>query len=134
MVKVEEALDTKAWESGHVTGSRLKEILENFQKDSADTVDSWLEGIRVEFNWAVERGNNNVDLDVCPSMATQNQGVPRGVSLSSFVYGGKFFGVPKNFTFPKVQLGESIRFWLKGQMTIPEAYAGNASSQFERNI
>jgi hypothetical protein len=34
MKKVEEALDTKAWESGHVTGSRLKEILEDFQENN----------------------------------------------------------------------------------------------------
>jgi hypothetical protein len=45
MEKVEEALDTKAWKSGHVTGSQLKEILKNFQKDSVDAVERWLEGI-----------------------------------------------------------------------------------------
>jgi hypothetical protein len=45
MVAVEEALDTKAWELGHVTGSRLKEILENFQNNSVEAVDSRLEGL-----------------------------------------------------------------------------------------
>jgi hypothetical protein len=113
MAKVEEALDTKAWESGHVTGSRLKEILENFQKDSIGAVDRRLEGIRVEFNRAMQRGDEpNVDLEV-PRMATQNQGV--GAPLSTFAYGGKFYGVPKNFSFPNVRLREAIRFWLFGQ-------------------
>jgi hypothetical protein len=114
MEKVEEALDTKAWESGHVTGSRLKEILENFQKDSVDAVERRLEGIRVEFNRAMERVDDkpNVDSEVRP---TRNEGVPRGAPLSTFAYGGKFHGVPKNFSFPKVRLREAIRFWLKGQ-------------------
>jgi hypothetical protein len=43
MEAVKEALDTKAWESGHVTGSQLKEILENSQRDSVKVVESRLE-------------------------------------------------------------------------------------------
>jgi hypothetical protein len=55
----------------------LKEILENFQKDSVDAVERRLESIRVEFNWAMETANKpNVDSEVRPTMVTQNQGVP----------------------------------------------------------
>jgi hypothetical protein len=62
----------------------LKEILENFQKDSVNAVDRRLEGIRVEFNWLMKRGEKpNADLEVRPSMATQNQGVPRGFIVKS---------------------------------------------------
>jgi hypothetical protein len=56
MTAVEKALDTKAWESGHVTGSRLKQILGDFQSDSIKAVESRLEGIRVEFNRAIGTG------------------------------------------------------------------------------
>jgi hypothetical protein len=97
MVAVEEALDTKAWESGHVTGSHLKEISENFQKNSVEAVDSRLEGLRVEFNWAISKA----DLEVRPTRARKNQGVQRGAQSSIFSYGGQFYYVPKNFSFPK---------------------------------
>ena len=41
MLAVEEALDSKALDSVHVTGSWLKEILETYQKDSIDAVARW---------------------------------------------------------------------------------------------
>jgi hypothetical protein len=37
---VEEALYTKVWESGNVTGSQLEEISDNFQRDSVKVVES----------------------------------------------------------------------------------------------
>jgi hypothetical protein len=141
MVAVEETLDTKACESGHVTGSRLKEILENFQKSSVQAVDSWLvEGLRVEFNRAISKA----DLEVHPTRARQNQGVQRGSPSSMFSNGGQFYSVPKNFFISKSQTTRSHSFlaertnrvigWSGKGATVHEAYAGNASSQFECNI
>ena len=42
IVSVEKALENKAWESGHVTGAKLKEILKEFH----GSVNKNLEGIR----------------------------------------------------------------------------------------
>jgi hypothetical protein len=83
-------------------GSQLKEILENFQEDNVKAVDIWLEGIWVEFNRAIERGDSNVDSAVHPTTARQSQGVQSGLLLSTFAYGGQFHLVPKNFLFLKV--------------------------------
>jgi hypothetical protein len=106
MVAVEEALDTKAWELGHVTGSRLKGILENFQKNGVEAVDSRLEGLRVEFNWAISRG----DLEVHPTRARQNQGVQRGAPSSMFSYGGQFLFRAREFFISKSPTTRSHSF------------------------
>ena len=91
-----------------------KEILGGFQTDSILAVESRLEGIRVEFNRAMAtgRGKGNTDLEVRPPATPARQ---RSSLLSTFAYGGRFYSVPKNFVFPKAQLREAIRFWLKGQ-------------------
>jgi hypothetical protein len=117
MKKVEEALDTKAWESGHVTGSRLKETLEDFQENNVEAVNSRLERMRAELNRAIERKDRNMDLEVLPTRTVrQIQGEQTGgVPLSTFACGGWFYLVPKHFLFPKVRLREAIRFLLKGQ-------------------
>jgi len=56
MLAVEEALDNKAWESGHVTGSRLKEILDEYRKDSIEAVDRQLTGMRAERRQVIRQG------------------------------------------------------------------------------
>ena len=58
MLAVEEALDNKAWESGHVTGSRLKEILDEYRKESIETVDRQLTGMRAELRKIIQQGEH----------------------------------------------------------------------------
>jgi hypothetical protein len=47
---VKTAIDEKLWDSGHVTGTQLREILTTFQDQSMDAVNTRLDSIRAEFN------------------------------------------------------------------------------------
>jgi hypothetical protein len=114
---VKTAIDEKAWESGQVTGTRLREILATFQVESMDAVNSRLDSIRTEFQrvaagrgdgGGAEDDNNNFDME------EDEEGVQRQPSCF-FAYGGHFFDVPKDFCFSKATLREGLRFWLKGQ-------------------
>ena len=104
---LEKALDEKAWDSGNVTGSRLKEILDAFH----GSVNKNLDGIRVEFKRALEIGNGSSTPHHAEQLEQQGQ---RG-SGNMFAYGGRFYAVPQTFKFPTVTLREAIRFWVKGQ-------------------
>ena len=45
MSVVEKALDGKAWENGHITRSQLKEILDEYRRDSIEAVDRQLQAM-----------------------------------------------------------------------------------------
>jgi hypothetical protein len=112
---VKNSIEEKAWDSGHVTGSRLAEMLENFQKESMKTVNERLGEIRTEFSRAMGRAggsaNNANENAVITAATTTNSTHP----TNTFAYEGRFHAVPRNFEFPKVKLREAIRFWLCGQ-------------------
>ena len=106
---VKKAIEDKSWESGHLTGGRLKEILDTFHA----SVNLNLDGIREEFRKALEIGNGGA--------AQQQRGQeqiaehPAGRAGNMFAYGGRFYAVPQTFQFPTATLREGLRFWLKGQ-------------------
>ena len=126
MLAVEEALENKAWEGGHITGSKLKEILESFQKDSLKSVDQHLQGMRVELREAIRRQGQGGDaegddLDFFGTMVFDDH--PDGTGgggggsrkVNKFSYDGRFFAVPKGYQFPKANLSVGLRCWLKDQ-------------------
>ena len=109
MLAVEEALDNKAWESGHVTGSRLKEILDEYRKGSIAAVDRQLNGMRVELRRVVRPGeqeHHGADSDLegfeidLESEGGSVGGAGRKVR-TVFSYDGRFYAVPMGYQFPK---------------------------------
>ena len=125
METVEKALETKAWENGHITGPKLKEILDDYRKDSIEAVDRQLKEMRTEVREAIRQGGGGVrgaddsanggfyDDSADSAREDDGAGAPRKVNLYS--YDGKFFAVPKGFEFPKANLLEGLRFWLQDQ-------------------
>lgn len=111
---VQNAIEEKAWESGHVTGTRLMEVLNEFQTNSMTAVDQRLVEIRDEFaqtTGGLGDGRATTTRNAA-NPARQPQG---GAPTNMFAYDGRFWGVPKGFQFPKVKLREAMRFWLCGQ-------------------
>jgi hypothetical protein len=124
MLAVEEALDNKAWESGHVTGSRLKEILDEYRKESIAAVDRQLNGMRVELRRVVRPGeqeHHGADSDLegfeidLESGGGSVGGAGRKVR-TVFSYDGRFYAVPMGYQFPKANLKDGLRCWLKEQV------------------
>jgi hypothetical protein len=121
MLALQEALDNKAWESGHVTGSRLKEILDDYRKESVETIDRQLHGMRAELRQVIERGGHvgggemdgsEVDLE----SGGMSGGGGRQQVKTVFAYDGQFFAVPKGYKFPKANLRDGLRCWLQEQV------------------
>ena len=134
MIAVEEALDNKSWDSGHVTGSRLKEILESYKKESIETVDQQLKGMRVELRRVIEQGRRDRSLtgevggsnfeggfeggrfheEDSESGDGGGGGVPKARTV--YHYDGRFFAVPTGYQFPKANLRSGLRCWLVDQI------------------
>jgi hypothetical protein len=114
---VKTAIDEKSWDSGQVTGTRLREILATFQEESMGAVNARLDGIRAEFQRVAAGGGgadnddnfNNFDEDEEP----RGEGAQRQPQ-SAFAYDGHFYDVPQGFQFPNATLRQGLRFWLKG--------------------
>ena len=105
---VQKAMEDKAWDSGHVTGSRLLEVLNEFQQKSLTSVDQRLVEIRNEFS------QQSQQLPHSPTGRTNTQ-QPTGVAANAFAYNGRYYSVPENFQFPKGKLRDALRFWLLGR-------------------
>ena len=127
MSAVEKALDGKAWENGHVTGSRLKEILDEYRRDSIEAVDRQLQVMRTEVRESIRcRGGNAAESEesdmneegffggVGDAGGGDQAGAGRNVTVYS--YDGKFYAVPKGYQFPKANLLAGLRCWLKDQV------------------
>jgi hypothetical protein len=57
--EVKTAIDEKSWDSGHVTGTRLLEILTTFQDQLIDAVNTRLDSIGAEFNHVAGGGGGD---------------------------------------------------------------------------
>jgi hypothetical protein len=55
-------------------------------------VDSWLEETGIKFNWAIERKDSNMDLEVDPTTAKQIQ----GEQSRTVLFGAQAFFVSKS--------------------------------------
>lgn len=119
MAAVEQALNTKAWESGHVTGCRLKEILDEYKRESIQTMDGQLQTIRQDIQRAIwtnrqqEQGDNDNENE---EQGRASGGGHGGAKVKlTYSYDGRFYSVPQGYEFPKLNLKDGIRIWLKEQ-------------------
>ena len=55
---IKAAIENKAWESGQVTGMKLKSILEDFQRESVEAVNNKMEELRQDLRHM--NGTNDV--------------------------------------------------------------------------
>ena len=111
---VNKAIEDKSWENGQVTGTKLKEILDEFQASNM----SQLEELRNEFAQIVsERRGDSQGERRGNGVTTRGHG---NNATNTYMYGGKFYFVPEDFEFPQVKLREALRFWLKGQSVSPD--------------
>ena len=108
---VKTAIENQAWESGHVTGSKLKEILEEFNNKQLKAVNDRLAEVRDKFHSA-----NIGDRPRATRLAPARRAIDNSIVTTVFMYDGKFYGVPKEYEFPKkLTIGEALRFYLNGQ-------------------
>ena len=106
----------KSWDSGHVSGDRLKLMLDDYKAESISTMGKKMEEIKkIIENLATNRGVSNNDDDDVVNVDEFEPCEDRREEGSIFQYDGKFFGVPKNFNFPSCTLKQGLRFWLFGQ-------------------
>ena len=107
---VKEAIDSKAWESGHMTSDRLSAMLSLFKEQMLDAQKRKFDEIRVEFR-------NIVGGSDAPPI--QGEAIQDGTTHDggcTFCYGGRMHDVPEGFEFPKkLALKSALRFWLCGQ-------------------
>ena len=128
MLAVEEALDSKAWESGHVTGSRLREILDEYRKDSIEAVDRQLQGMRDELKQVIQlggiRGGSELEgFEVDLGSGGESGGGGGQQVRTLFSYDGRFFAVPKGYQFPKANLRDGLRYWLQDQVVSVDGFS-----------
>ena len=103
---VDNAIEKKSWEAGHVSGDRLKAILQEYQKESVLTLRKEIEALKTQFLPARKAETRN--------LATNHK--PPGREQNMYHYDGRFFAVPKNFAFPhNPNLKDGLQLWLKGQ-------------------
>ena len=119
MGAVEQALNTKAWDSGHVTGSRLKEILDEYKRESIAAMDGQLQTIKQDIQRAI-RTNRQHDENAETEEEEEDEGRVSGAGGGpkvklTYSYDGRFFSVPQGYEFPKVNLKDGLRIWLKEQ-------------------
>jgi hypothetical protein len=117
---VKTAIENQAWNSGHITGRKLKEILEEFNNKQLKVVNDRLVEVRDEFHSANLGNNRSPATRLAPARrATGNSTV-----TTLFMYDGKLYGVPKDYEFPKkLTIGEALRFYLNGQTVSDDGFA-----------
>ena len=106
---VKDAIENKAWDSGHVTGAKLVDLLKEFQSTHLKAVDERLNGVRKEFARAISGGSTapvgaDIDsVDVAP---------PADARTSyTFMYGPESFMLfPKTFNFQNQSYEKQLGF------------------------
>jgi hypothetical protein len=84
---VKTAIDEKSWDLGHVTGTRLQEILTSFQEESMGAVNSRLDRIRAEFHRiAGGAGDEEDNLNNFEVEGEETQGTQRQPACRSYLY------------------------------------------------
>ena len=104
---IKEAIDRKAWDSGHVTGDKLLEVLSAFKKDVITEVKGELKNLQMSRNNTGMQGSN-VEAN------EPNFFDPAGCV---FTYSGRMWDVPSTFKFPtRVTLREGWYLWTHGHV------------------
>ena len=106
---INSAIEKRAFDAGQITGERLKDMLDTFQKESMSSMCNQIRELRSELRGM--SGVQNVTDTRTPAEARV------GPRKNVYSYGGKFFLVPPDFQFPKVDLRDRLRLWLCGQTT-----------------
>jgi len=119
---VKKAIDDHSWESGHVSGSMLKTILDGYKNDSLREVTARIDSLRKEVQNCLQ---DRVGPRTTAGEQTDNQRTPRtrgqgeaheeAGTQNVFAYDGQFYGVPSSFQFPRATLKEGLRLWFGGQ-------------------
>ena len=116
---LESAIDNKAWDSGNITGSRLREILDSYQFQSSKLVDVRLKSVDTQLKLIQESffelasgGGNEQPHQIIPSL---RENTNTTISTNIYQYNGRFYNVSETFEFPKVILRDAMRFWYIGQ-------------------
>ena len=139
MLAVDAALEDRALDNGHITADRLRDILQTYRNDSIEAVDRQLQSMRTEVREAILRVGRRVggpgadddtnDEEVAFAMdlfddadADDGMGVPAGGGGGRKVNdvfshkNGRFYAVPVNYSFPKVNLLQGLRCWFRDQV------------------
>ena len=87
------AIDDKAWDSGHVTGDRLKNMLGTFKADMMGMVKTRFEDLK-----ATICDNGLLDRDESRSRRLELQRHD-GIVVCTFTYDGRMWDVPKGYRF-----------------------------------
>ena len=115
---IEKAIDEKAYDSGNITGSRLREILASHQSKSANLVDGRLLAMNDRLKTIQESFYNfaigNEQRIVCAA-PDNSRALVNSTRINIYQYSGRFYDVPQTFEFPKVSIQDGIRFWYLGQ-------------------
>jgi len=99
---IKNAIKNKFWDSGHVTGAKLVDILKEFQSTHLKAVDEHLNGVRKEFTRATDGGSAapvGADTDSADVVLSAN-----ARTSCTFMCDQQFNVVPKDFQFPKPKL------------------------------
>jgi hypothetical protein len=111
---VQKTIEEKAWDSGHVTGSHLKELLE-YNGNQLKKIDERL--IDVQQHLMDVIGNRGITAEgasmFVPGADNHREGNNDAVR-TTFMHGGRFYDVPKDFEFPRNIALEPALFWLCG--------------------
>lgn len=121
---VEGALENRAFEAGHVTGARLKTILNEYQdknmKALKDELGNMRETLKRVAGWREDEGDDNDEDAGNWNLFDDDSGdggqVVRSIT-DNFAYNGRFYFVPQDFEFPRANLKEGLRLWLLGHTT-----------------
>jgi hypothetical protein len=122
---VKNAYEEKAAENGQLTGERLKQIIEENQKTMRDMINEKLTELKSEIQQrligaSTQQDNNSeentvqfADGDV-DEEGPEMQGQPQ-VRYRTYAHSGKYWHVPKNFSFPVgVTLEAGWKLWIQG--------------------
>ena len=102
---VKDAIDDKAAESGHLTRSGVEKLLDSYNKKIEGSIASKIDSLLTNL------GHNSDDRN--DTACTLNN--PSNNLCNTYSYDGKFWDVPKGFTFPeKVTRKKAWEMWLHG--------------------
>jgi len=110
---VKKAIDDHHWESGNVSGTMLKTILDGYRIESLCEITARIDSLRQEIQNCVHDrvGTTNGTQTV----RTSDERQARDEEGSVFAYDGRFYGVPSTFQFPRATLKEGLQLWFGGQ-------------------
>jgi hypothetical protein len=91
---IEEAIENKAWESGHVRGPRLKQILEDYNKNSLNLISQKFKHLQDQFRQANPQANGAIGVPVSSDIIMEAEG-----GFQTFRYNNGYFAVPEGFKF-----------------------------------